>query len=260
MKKFLVFINVIFIIASSMLFVATNNVSNNIGGSNQHVVQTEDLKDVYPLCDFISEDYVYEDELLFSSFYMGNFDIPTATIDLSLSNYRTGDILKKGQVINEYVIPYDLIIVEIYDDHIVVNNLDETKVHLDFLPSFKIESDSNISINIRNPRTSFNLFDCDFHFDSTIGKYSVEMKVDNDGKYINHETVIVDVNYIKHIDGLFVVNSYIYHDQLGDYVYKVIDIKGKDFYKKVYITVLENQGDFTKIEGDINGNNIIVKI
>lgn len=243
-----------------MVLSVSSSVSNIVDNSDNYIIQSEEIEDVYFLGDYISKDVVYEDELTFSNKYTGVITMPIETIELSLSGYISGDILEKGKVINDYVIPYDLRIREIGDGYIVVDNLEETKIYMHFLPSFKIENINNLSINAKYYSAYLDIVDINFYFDTSLGEYAVELKVNNEGDILNFAKVSVYVDYIKYIDGLFVNSSYLYNDQLGDYVYKVINIKGIEFYKRIDVTILDIESGFSKIEGDLNDGNVIIQI
>lgn len=130
-----------------------------------------------------------------------------------------------------------------------------------FFPISKIQDYSNFDISIKyaiNFNIEINYYDFKFNKDS--GLYDVKINISNNGEIINLSNIRVYLTYHEKKEGLFINKSYLYQDNVGNYINKLINIRGTDYYKKIYVNVLEGFGNYYKISGDVNGNNVIIEL
>lgn len=259
MKKFFLFFDSLLIVCFSFYLIISYNNDKNIQTEGTIIAQNVD-DDLVLLNDYKNKDIIYFNEIPYyyefiSQAIIKNYELPY------FSNYiRTGDIYLKNQVIENFSIPYNLRVIEILENTILVENLDETFVEFSFLPKFKIKKYSNFSFSIKHLGAIIETENYEFDFNKDSGLYNVTLKILNNGIILNSSTIRINLTYHEEQEGLFIDKSYVYQDNDGDFINKAINIRGVSYYKKVYINILKEYDGYYEISGEVNGNNVIIKL
>ncbi len=260
MKKVFFFFDFL-LIACFFFYLVTfyNNNDKHLQAEGTIITQNID-DDLILLNDYKNKDIVYFNEIPYyyesvSEAIIGNDEIPYFS-----NSIKTGDIYFKDQVIGNFSIPYNLRVIKILGNTILVENLETTIVKFSFFPNFKIKNYSNFTFSIKYLGETIDIEDYTFKFNQDSGLYDVTLKLLNKGTILNSATIRINLEYQEEQKGLFIDKSYIYQDNIGNFVYKSVNIRGAIYYKKVYVNILEEYGSYYKISGELNGNNVVIKL
>lgn len=260
MKRIFLFLNLIFIICFSSYSVIEYNKKDKLQVEGTIITQKNN-NDLVLLNNYKNKDIIYHNEILYYYEFVSHAEISCYELPCFSKDIKVGDILLENCVIEEYIIPYNLRVFKIMNDKIIVEKLDTTVVCFSFFPISKIQDYSNFDISIKyaiNFNIEINYYDFKFNKDS--GLYDVKINISNNGEIINLSNIRVYLTYHEKKEGLFINKSYLYQDNVGNYINKLINIRGTDYYKKIYVNVLEGFGNYYKISGDVNGNNVIIEL
>lgn len=259
MKKFFFFFDFLLIICFSFYLVISYNNDKYLQTEGTIITQNID-DDLVLLDDYKNKDIIYYNEIPYYHEFISQAIIENYELPFFSNSIKTGDIYLKDQVIGNFNIPYNLRVIKILDNTILVENLDNTIVNFTFLPKFKIKNYSNFKFSIKHLGEIIDIEDYEFKFNKDSGLYDATLKMVNNGIILNSATIRINLTYHEEQEGLFVDKSYLYRDNIGNFVYKSVNIRGVNYYKKVYVSILEEYDSYYKISGEVNGNNVIIEL
>ena len=258
MKKILIFLNCFLILCFSIYFF--NNCNKASGVKTDGILVTQKIDDdLIKLNSYQGKDKIYLNNIPHYNNIVAKAQIKSYELPCFSSSIKAGDIYLKNQIIEGYRIPYDLRVIKKMDKAILADNLETTYASFSFLPKFKYINKDNFKFVIKHLETEINMENYEFTFNKDIGLYTVTLKLTNNGRILNSANIRIDFTYYEEQEGLFIDKSYLYQDNIGNFINKYMSINGENYYKKVYVEILKKSNNYYKISGKVNGNNIIIK-
>lgn len=258
MKKILIVLNIIFVLCYSSCFIFLDN-DEIIQPSDSCLNIEKNFINMDVLDDYESMTIVYADKLPFYYETRCRAEITPYVLPLFKSGIKTGDLYQKGEVIEDYTIPFDLRVINILDDEILVENLEQTFLTLSLFPYYKIQKTDNIEFSITYLGKNVFVQNYEMQFDITSGKYVFSIRLINSGFVLNQSNLKVSMTYNEEIQGLFVDKNYVFYDNGNPYVIKVFNISGISYIKRIYVDIIREYHGFYEVNGELNGNNVIIR-
>jgi hypothetical protein len=258
MKKALLFLNMLFLV----LFLAISPISFFFTGvvsvENDNQIVERPISDDYSLLiNYVSQSTVYKDKIGYNTTIRRTASMPLETLSLYSEDLKIGDIIEKDEVINNFVVPYDMRIRSINGNQMVVENLSKTYIDFPFSPTYKVYDQQNLSFSVKYFGKNFEVLDYSVNYSTLDGGYLISLHVKNGGYLLNGADCTVTVVYALNLEGLFVESSYIYGDGTEFFVYKLFNINRVDYYKKIKVEILDVIGTYSKVSGALNEKNVI---
>lgn len=254
MKKHFIFLNCVFIIAFIVLYFTFP--SSQTYGNDIYILPISTNENLQELQSFQYKGRVYEDEIIITDEYNGVVNIPSEVLHFNTSNYKNGDILEKGILIDSFQTPYRLRIRKIFEDSVLVENIDRTLLSINILPLHPIQK-TDVKLSCLD-KTEIN--DYQISFDEQKEGYIITAIIDNDGAILSSMTKRIKVEYGIKKTGKYVKKDFVYEDIVGKYINKVVNIRGVEFITRVYIDTIDTFNEFILVNGEIYDKNIIVKL
>ncbi|MGM9858907.1 MAG: hypothetical protein ACI311_06650 [Bacilli bacterium] len=260
MKKVFIVLNIICTICFSSLFTFYKDFYKTVDQISGDIITQDIDEQLVLLKEYDSRDKVYLNSLPYQNEFVTKVKINEYSLPITNDSIKGGDIFLKNSCIGDYKVTYDLRIMEIYNDHVIVENLEETYLEISYMPHYKIDNFDNFTFTLKYIADNPRMVKKDCYFDTVKGMYVIKLTIANNGKILSYSTARVTISYGMTIEGLYINQKYVYQDDDGTFVYKVINLKGTEYYSKIYIDIIDSYNDYFKIQGEINGNNVIVRL
>lgn len=254
MKKCLFFLNCIYIIAFIVVYITFP--SSQIHSNDIYILPISTNENLQELQSFQYKGRVYEDEIIITDEYNGVVNIPSEVLQFNTSNYKNGDILEKGIMIDGFQTPYRLRIRKIFEDSVLVENIDRTMLSINIFPLQPIQKKD---VKLSCPDKII-IEDYQISFDEQKESYIITALINNDGTILNSIFKRIKVEYGIKKTGKYVKKDFVYEDMVGKYINKVVNIRGVEFVTRVYIDTIDTFNEFILVNGEIYDKNIIVKL
>lgn len=196
-----------------------------------------------------SYDHVYLNTISLEKTVLTKARIDKCQITISESPYKGGDTIPSNSSFNGVT----------YDSRIRINKYENSIIYGDLLDTtnivFSIE-DSPIPIDISS--LSLQTKQGAERVPSTISKIVfedgiIEMKalLENKGNLFSNDTIAATVKYkTVNLDGLFVKEEAVFQDPNGYFIQQIVYRNKNRYFKKTYISLLDEFGGFYKIQSD----------
>lgn len=221
---------------------------------NEDVLITKDYNYDY---DYVYLGKIKSEETIESQVKLSEYSITANNENL----FHVNAIYKKGDSIDGTVIEYDSRVVKINGKTIYLENLEKAFVSFYMRSLEKVSSDINFDFDVRVFGEIVEVQEYDISYDQAKNRFLATLSIDN--SYYMTSGFPVKVKYHKYVslepEKKYVLKDYVVRDGDEYYLLKLIRFNQFSYYRRIPISVLEEQDHYYMIEGELNDGNVIVK-
>lgn len=257
MKKFLLGFVALFCLLFGFMSFALEQ-TDSFDSQERKYIAFNDNEGYIPLEDYKEKTRVMADYLNVSYDRYSRIVIPRTDLDFNSDKLILGLVYQKGTVVDNWTVPFNLRIYAKDGQRITVEKLDETYTVMPFLPQVMFDSFDNLHFIIS--RKALLSTDYDYEYSTEAGKFIFNVRFQNSsGKLLNGEKQLVTLEYGRTMPGIFIPTAFCLKEENTYYVYKVVTLNRKTYYKKIEVKLLKTFEGFCQIAGPLNADNIIVR-